>query len=381
MDRAEFLSYFLCRCQDDFSYLPPTEGALEQALAIAIDRIGFEAYQPQFEVFVEIVKSDAAQGKWGGELKKNPGITSLVNLSPEERAKYIVAAMQVLSWFDQCTGLIQDRRPRGAIGQSAACWIINLAGKFKGYPAEQLGALARASASCKCMAANVIETRSKLLQIMASHAKEIPRDRETLTALAQFLANVAQLKMPSPADLKAIDKLQPIATGEEPTVEASAKKPKSAAKTPSPKAVRESESFWELPGESELRAATTPDPPQAKKQATVRLTHANSYGPFEEAKFFVRIGDPENPTDQENPDSATDWVECQLVEELVHVDGQEMPRSKAEEPFEGEVLWEGTYEAKLKMPAEPCLIEIKAVSQHSELPYVVVLNDWEIAVE
>ncbi len=45
------------------------------------------------------------------------------------------------------------------------------------------------------------------------------------------------------------------------------------------------------------------------------------------------------------------------------------------------MLWEGTYEAKLKIPAEPCLIEIKAVSQYSELPYVVVLSDWEIAVE
>src|SRR5262249_49283919 len=162
------------------------------------------------------------------------------------------------------------------------------------------------------------------------------------------------------------------ASGEEPAVEASAKKPKSAAKTSKPKAVRESEAFWELPGESELRAATTPEPPQAKKQATVRLTHANSYGPFDEAKFFVPIGDSENPTDQEDPDSATDWVECMLVEELVHVDGQETPRAKAKEPFEDEVLWEGTYEAKLKMPTEPCLIEIKAVSQHPELPYVVV---------
>ena len=381
MDRAEFLSYFLCRCQDDFSYLPPAEGALEQALAVATNRIGFEAYQPQFEAFLEIVKSAAAQAKWGGDLKKNPGITGLANLPPEERAKYIVAAMQVLSWFDQCTGLVQDRKPRCAIGQSASCWIVNLVGKFKGYPTEQLGALARASASCECMATNVIATRSKLLQIIASHAKEIPRDPETRAALAQFLANVAQFEMPSPADLKAIDKLQPIASGEEPTVEASAKKPKSAAKTSRPKAVRESEAFWELPGESELRAATTPDPPQAKKQATVRLTHANSYGPFDEAKFFVRIGDTENPTDQDNPDSVTDWVECKLVEQLVHVDGQEMPRSKAKEPFEDEVLWEGTYEAKLKMPAEPCLIEIKAVSQYSELPYVVVLSDWEIAVE
>jgi hypothetical protein len=229
--------------------------------------------------------------------------------------------------------------------------------------------------------------RSNPLQIMASQAGEIPRDAETRAALAQLLANVARQPVETlrAADLKAIEKLKPIASGEEPAVEASTKKPKSAAKTSQPKtsqpkAVRDSEAFWELPGESELRAATTPDSRPANKQATVRLTHANPYGPFDDAKFFVRIGDPEKPTDQDDPDAATDWVPCKLVEELVHVDGQEMPRAKAKEPFEDETLWEGTYEAKLKMPAERCSIEIKVVSHHSELTYVVVLSDWQIVV-
>jgi hypothetical protein len=216
---------------------------------------------------------------------------------------------------------------------------------------------------------------------MASHAREMPRDPETRSGLAQFLANVAQFKIPSPADLKAIGKLQPVASGEEPTVEASAKKPEPAAKTPRPKAVRDSGAFWELPGESELRAATTPDPPQARKQATVRLTHANPYGPFDDAKFFVRIGDPDEPTDQGNPDAATDWVPCKLVEDLVHVHGHAMPRARAKESLEDETLWEGTYEAKLKIPAEGCSIQIKVVSHHSELPYVVVLSDWQVAVK
>ncbi len=387
MDRAEFLSYFLWRHQDDDSYLPPAEGALEQALAVATDRIGVEAYRPQFEAVVEIVKSDEAQGRWGSRnLKQNPGITRLETLSPDERAKYIVAAMQILSWFDQCAGLIQARRPRCAIGQGVASTIINVAGKFKGYPPELLGALVRASASWTSIDLIVIMARTNPLQIMASQASQIPRDPETRAALAQFLANVAGQPVETlrAADLKAIDKLKPIASGEEPPVKAPAKKPRSAAKTSAktskPKAVRDSEAFWELPGESELHAGTTPDPPQANKQATVRLTHANPYGPFDEAKFFVRIGDPERPTDQDNPDVITDWVQCKLVEELVHVDGQEMPRAKAKEPFEDETLWEGTYEAKLKMPAESCSIEIKIVSHHPELPYVVVLSDWQIAV-
>jgi hypothetical protein len=131
MNRAGFLSYFLWRHQDDDSYLPPAEGALEQALAVATDRIGSEAYRPQFEAFLEIVKSDEAVGRWGSRnLKNSPGITRLVDLPPDERAKYIVAAMQILSWFDQCAGLIEARRPRCAIGQGVAYTIIDVAGKF-----------------------------------------------------------------------------------------------------------------------------------------------------------------------------------------------------------------------------------------------------------
>ena len=84
MDRTEFLSYFLWRLQEDRSYLPPAEGALEQALAVATDRIGSEAYGPQFDAFMEIAKSDEAVAIWGSRnLKNNPGITRLVTLPPE----------------------------------------------------------------------------------------------------------------------------------------------------------------------------------------------------------------------------------------------------------------------------------------------------------
>ena len=169
MDRTEFLSYFLWRHQDDDSYLPPAEGALEQALAVATDRIGVEAYQPQFEALLEITKNDEAQGRWGSRnLKNNRGITRLATLPPDERAKYIVAAMQVLSWFDQCASLIESRRPRCAIGQSVARTIIDLAGKFKEYPPELLGALVRASAAWTSINLIAIMPRTNPLQIMAS---------------------------------------------------------------------------------------------------------------------------------------------------------------------------------------------------------------------
>src|SRR5207248_7754603 len=89
------------------------------------------------------------------------------------------------------------------------------------------------------------------------------------------------------------------------------------------KAIRDSETFWQLDGDSELHAVTIPEQPKATAATTIRLTHSNSYGPFDEAEFFVRVGDPDKPTDQDDLDSASDWIKAQLVEELVTVDGEE----------------------------------------------------------
>lgn len=139
--------------------------------------------------------------------------------------------------------------------------------------------------------------------------------------------------------------------------------------------------FWQLDGESDLHVAIIPDPPRAGAATTVRLTHSNSYGPFDDVEFYVRLGDPDNPTDQADLDSASDWSPAHLVEELVYVDGEEMLRSDAEEPFEDETPWQGTYEAQLVLPAGRCSIEIKIVSKQPELLRSLVLSDWEVNVK
>lgn len=146
------------------------------------------------------------------------------------------------------------------------------------------------------------------------------------------------------------------------------------------KAVRDSETFWQLDGESELYAVTIPAPPKSGAATTIRLTHSNSYGPFDDAELFVRVGDPGKPTDQDDLDSATDWIQARLVEELVIVGDEEMLRSEAQEPFEDETPWEGTYDAQLMIPAGRRSIEIKIVSQHPELLRSLVLADWEVTV-
>jgi hypothetical protein len=146
------------------------------------------------------------------------------------------------------------------------------------------------------------------------------------------------------------------------------------------KVIRDSETFWQLEGESDLYAVTIPDPPKAGVATTVRLTHSNSYGPFDDAVFFVRIGDPDKPTEHEDLDSATDWVQAHLVEELVTVEGEEVLRSEAHEPFEDETPWEGTYDAQLVIPAGRRSIEVKVVSRHPDLLASRVLTGWDISV-
>jgi hypothetical protein len=146
------------------------------------------------------------------------------------------------------------------------------------------------------------------------------------------------------------------------------------------KAIRDSETWWQLDGESMLHAAVVPDPPKANIPTIVRLTHSNCYGPFDEAEFFVRVGDPARPSGQEDLNSAKDWVKARLIEELVTVDDEEMLRSEAEEPFEDETPWEGTYDAVLNLPAGRRSIEIKILSRKPDLLRSMVLSDWGVSV-
>lgn len=146
------------------------------------------------------------------------------------------------------------------------------------------------------------------------------------------------------------------------------------------KAVMESGTFWQLEGESDLHAVTIPAPPKADVAVTVRLTHSNSDGPFDELEFFVRVGDPDKPTEQDDLDLADDWVQACLVEELVFVDDQEILRSEAHEPFKEITPWWGTYDAQLTFPAGRHSIEIKIVSRQPELHSSAVLSDWHVEV-
>ncbi len=137
---------------------------------------------------------------------------------------------------------------------------------------------------------------------------------------------------------------------------------------------------WELGGESIIHCEIRPDPPLGGEETLIRLTHSNAYGPIDDVKFFVRIGDLQNSTRFEDLDSATDWRAMELIEEIVWVDGAERYRSEVADILEpkDEIVWAGTFEAALLFPVGKQRIELKVVSSgHLQSG---VISDWWVKV-
>lgn len=141
-----------------------------------------------------------------------------------------------------------------------------------------------------------------------------------------------------------------------------------------------SPSSWELGGESLIYCALVPDPPRGGEDTVVRLTHTNGYGPVDDVRFFVRLGDLKNPTRFDDLDSASDWKAMELIEEVVDIDGEERYRSEVEkfDPRE-EIIWYGTFEAVLTFSEGKQRVEIKVLSDgHLDSG---VISDWRIRVQ
>ncbi len=137
---------------------------------------------------------------------------------------------------------------------------------------------------------------------------------------------------------------------------------------------------WELPAESSIEGITIPSPPIATGPTTVRITFANMYGPFDEAELFVRIGDPDKPTDQDDVTAHSDWTKSDLIEELMATEDGTIFRAIAKEPFEDETPWFATYETQLTFPAGRHAIEIKVISHREDLMPSLVLTGWDFTV-
>ena len=79
------------------------------------------------------------------------------------------------------------------------------------------------------------------------------------------------------------------------------------------KHVEESKIYYELTGDSVVKAVSIPHPPSSKTPTIVRVTHSNSLGRVD-SKVFVRLGNPKEPLEWNDFDTVSDWREaCLLV--------------------------------------------------------------------
>ncbi|HPF58407.1 MAG TPA: hypothetical protein PK820_06385 [Candidatus Competibacteraceae bacterium] len=144
--------------------------------------------------------------------------------------------------------------------------------------------------------------------------------------------------------------------------------------------VTDSENYWELSGESVLNAAIIPEKPKSNEATLIRLTHSNSYCPIDGVNFYIRIGDPSNPTQFNDLDSHNDWSELKLIEELVLINEEEVLRSEMKAPLamDEEMPWDATFETKMNIPEGDHLIEIKVVCPSGFMPSGVI-SDWRVS--
>jgi hypothetical protein len=140
--------------------------------------------------------------------------------------------------------------------------------------------------------------------------------------------------------------------------------------------VEESKVYYQLTGESVVRAVSIPDPPSSKTPTVVRVTHFNSLGRVD-SDVFVRLGNPKAPLAWNDFDTVSDWQQASLVEDLLSDDRDGwVPRGKAK--GEG-VCWSGTYEAPIRFPKGHHLIEMKIISRAPEV-CSIVLSNWKVYV-
>jgi hypothetical protein len=143
------------------------------------------------------------------------------------------------------------------------------------------------------------------------------------------------------------------------------------------KQVKDSKIYFQLTGESVLRAATIPTPPTSKTPTIVRVTHSNVYGRVD-SDVFVRLGDPKKPLDVQDFDTVSDWRKAELVEDLLWSDEREAWLERANAKGERSV-WSGTYEAEIQFPKGHHQIELKIISRVPEV-CSIVLSNWKVYV-
>lgn len=143
-------------------------------------------------------------------------------------------------------------------------------------------------------------------------------------------------------------------------------------------AIDASDVFWELPVETSLFAKTDPERPRANQAFTVRMTLRNGYGPCENCRLGIRLGDPNEPTPHNALTVHDDWREMTIKEELLEVEGEiRKLKQSSEEVFE-EAPWSATFETDLCLSQGSHSLEVKIESSFEEINCVI--SGWSIDI-
>jgi hypothetical protein len=145
------------------------------------------------------------------------------------------------------------------------------------------------------------------------------------------------------------------------------------------------EDWYEFPepvgDESYMKARTVPKKPVAGESANVEVVVGSGYG-RPKPKVWVRLGDPSESFDYQNPDAGPEWRELMLAGGRIWDLQNEKwaPLGQAEEYPMEEQPGESYYEVELTFPAGKSSLEFRMVSELlGGAP--VAFRGWDVEVD
>ena len=173
----------------------PSPQIVEEAVAMVKVRLDFHAHEAPLSVLAEAMDACVAEemplrgfGQAGKNAKKHPRVIALSQTDAAKRSQVALAAAQALAWMEECRKWCQDANLRTQIQKRVmAAALALIAEKKTIYTPIELSVLTQIGASLKDRDAFVLGALGGIVEIIAKHAKDLPRDAKTLEACKRLL--------------------------------------------------------------------------------------------------------------------------------------------------------------------------------------------------
>jgi hypothetical protein len=174
---------------------PPDEQMVEEALNVAKDELGSQAYEAAFAALAQALDACVAEelplhgfGQAGKNAKKHPQVIMLSKLNVAIRSQVALAASQCLAWMEQCRKWCQDENLRTHIQKRVLAAAIALISEKKTvYTPQELTVLARIGASLKDRDVFVLVAIAAIVEIITKHLRELPHDSDIVDSCKRLL--------------------------------------------------------------------------------------------------------------------------------------------------------------------------------------------------